>query len=97
MNPITLFLSAVLALRRPEAPPRWLWGLPVLFCLWANVHIQFVYGLLLLGLACAAPYVDRALGLADHVVLLAKGRVIYRGLAAEIGDEVERLLPGEPA
>jgi len=42
-------------------------------------------------------HVDRALGLADHVVLLAKGRVIYRGLAAEIGDEVERLLPGEPA
>ena len=42
-------------------------------------------------------HVDRALGLADHVVLLAKGRVIYRGLAAEIGDEVERLMPGEPA
>ena len=42
-------------------------------------------------------HVDRALALAEHVVLLAKGRVIYRGLAAEVGDEVERLLPGEPA
>jgi branched-chain amino acid transport system ATP-binding protein len=42
-------------------------------------------------------HVDRALSLAEHVVLLAKGRVVYRGLAAEIGDEVERLLPGEPA
>jgi branched-chain amino acid transport system ATP-binding protein len=42
-------------------------------------------------------HVDRALSLAEHVVLLAKGRVVYRGLAAEVGDEVERLLPGEPA
>ena len=42
-------------------------------------------------------HVDRALGLAEHVVLLAQGRVVYRGLAAEIGDQVERLLPGEPA
>lgn len=42
-------------------------------------------------------HVDRALALAEHVVLLAQGRVVYRGLAAEVGDEVERLLPGEPA
>jgi hypothetical protein len=28
----------------------WLVPLPVLFVLWANIHIQFVYGLLLLGL-----------------------------------------------
>ena len=42
-------------------------------------------------------HVDRALTLADHVVLLTQGRVVYRGLAAEIGDQVERLLPGEPA
>ena len=42
-------------------------------------------------------HVDRALKLADYVVLLSKGRVVYRGLAAEIGDQVERLLPGEPA
>ena len=42
-------------------------------------------------------HVDRALSLAEHVVLLAKGRVVYRGLAAEVGDQVARLLPGEPA
>jgi branched-chain amino acid transport system ATP-binding protein len=42
-------------------------------------------------------HVDRALELVDHVVLLTQGRVVYRGLAAEIGDQVERLLPGEPA
>jgi hypothetical protein len=61
----TLTLSAVLALRRPEAPPGWLWALPILFCLWANVHIQFVYGLFLLGLGCVAPLIDRRLGCAD--------------------------------
>jgi branched-chain amino acid transport system ATP-binding protein len=42
-------------------------------------------------------HVDRALAFAQHVVLLTQGRVVYRGLAAEIGDQVERLLPGEPA
>jgi len=42
-------------------------------------------------------HVDRALAFAEHVVLLSQGRVVYRGLAAEIGDQVERLLPGEPA
>jgi branched-chain amino acid transport system ATP-binding protein len=42
-------------------------------------------------------HVDRALELVDYVVLLTQGRVVYRGLAAEIGDQVERLLPGEPA
>ncbi|MBV8161561.1 MAG: ABC transporter ATP-binding protein [Acidimicrobiia bacterium] len=42
-------------------------------------------------------HVDRALALADLVVLLVKGRVVFRGSAAEVGEEVERLLPGEPA
>ena len=42
-------------------------------------------------------HVDRALAFADDVVLLTQGRVVYRGLAAEVGDQVERLLPGEPA
>ena len=42
-------------------------------------------------------HVDRALALADLVVLLAKGRVVFRSLADDVGKEVERLLPGEPA
>jgi hypothetical protein len=37
------------------------WLLPGIFVLWANTHIQFVYGLLVLGLACAAPVIDRLL------------------------------------
>ncbi len=40
----------------------WLaWLLPGVFVLWANTHIQFVCGLLVLGLACAAPVIDRLL------------------------------------
>jgi branched-chain amino acid transport system ATP-binding protein len=42
-------------------------------------------------------HVDRALDFAEYVVLLTQGQVVYRGLAAEIGDQAERLLPGEPA
>jgi branched-chain amino acid transport system ATP-binding protein len=42
-------------------------------------------------------HVDRALGFAEYVVLLTQGEVVYRGLAAEIGDQAERLLPGGPA
>ena len=35
--------------------------MPVVYALWANLHIQFVYGLGVLGLACLAPVVDRLL------------------------------------
>ncbi len=35
--------------------------LPPLFALWANVHIQFSYGLFMLGLATAEPMIDRLL------------------------------------
>jgi hypothetical protein len=35
------------------------WLLPLVFALWANLHIQFVYGLILLGLGCVVPILDR--------------------------------------
>jgi hypothetical protein len=35
------------------------------YVLWASIHIQFVYGLFLLGVACVAPFLDRAFGWAD--------------------------------
>jgi hypothetical protein len=58
----TLTLHAVVCLRRADSLPKWVWALPVLFVVWANVHIQFIYGLLLLALACAAPLIDGYLG-----------------------------------
>jgi hypothetical protein len=38
-----------------------LWLLPPLLALWANLHAEFVYGLLVLGLATVAQLVDRRL------------------------------------
>jgi hypothetical protein len=56
----TLTLDVLLNLRAGQAS-RWIWLLPFAFVLWANLHIQFVYGLLLLGLACVAPGIDALL------------------------------------
>jgi hypothetical protein len=53
-------VEAVLDLRTGRASCR-VWLLPLVYVLWANTHIQFVCGLLILGLGCAAPVVDRAL------------------------------------
>ena len=51
-------LEVVLSLREGKQS-RWFWALPVAYAVWANVHIQFIYGLGLLGLACLAPLIDR--------------------------------------
>ncbi len=57
----TLTVDAVLDLRAGRRSFL-AWLLPGIFVLWANTHVQFVYGLLVLGLACAAPVLDRLLG-----------------------------------
>jgi hypothetical protein len=57
----TLTLDAVLTLREGTGS-RWVWLLPVCYVVWANIHVQFIHGLFLLGLACAAPLADRFLG-----------------------------------
>jgi hypothetical protein len=53
-----LTLDAVLDLRAGRRGLTF-WLLPAAFALWANTHIQFVYGLMILGLGCAAPALDR--------------------------------------
>jgi hypothetical protein len=57
-------LHAIVVMRQPgvERLPLWVRTLPVLYVVWANVHIQFVYGLLLLAIACVAPWIDTRLG-----------------------------------
>jgi hypothetical protein len=65
---ITLTLDVVLDLRAGRKNRLTSW-LPLLYVLWANIHIQFVYGLFILGLACVAPVIDsgvRRLGTALH-------------------------------
>jgi len=46
---------------RRRCDTRYLYWLPPLFLLWANLHIQFVNGLLLLGLFLAAEVAERVL------------------------------------
>lgn len=53
-----LTLEVVFLLREGKES-RWCWVLPLVYVVWANVHIQFIYGLGLLGLACLAPLVDQ--------------------------------------
>ncbi|MCE9534531.1 MAG: hypothetical protein K8T89_25925 [Planctomycetes bacterium] len=59
---ITIFLTAltlhaVLRLREGASLGRF-WGLPILYILWANVHIQFVMGFAVLGMAWAVTMVE---------------------------------------
>jgi hypothetical protein len=68
-----LTLDLVLDLRAGRRS-QLLWLLPACYVIWANVHIQFVHGLLLLGLACIAPLIDRLAGLSNR-----------RGHAAKLG------------
>ena len=48
-------------MRQVGSVPRWVWTLPILYVLWANIHVQFVYGLLLMVLALVAPWLDAQL------------------------------------
>lgn len=45
----------LLVTARRASTTRGLFWLPLVFMLWANIHIQFVYGLLVLGLAIVEP------------------------------------------
>jgi len=47
---------------RQSGDTRRLLLLPPLFALWANIHIQFIYGLFVLGLVTIEPIIDRILG-----------------------------------
>ncbi len=69
-------LDLLLAARSGDA---WrLWLLPPLFAVWANCHIQFVYGLFMLGLLVAEPVLNAALRY--RVEPLLPGAFAQRGL-----------------
>jgi hypothetical protein len=50
--------AVLLAVRRGGSA-RWLWLLPPLFALWANIHIQFIYGYFLLCFDTVEPLLAR--------------------------------------
>jgi hypothetical protein len=66
-----LVIELMILLRaRRTGSSRWLYVLPVLFAFWANIHVQFVYGLLVLGLfmveTWVAPWLEPYLGMSTH-------------------------------
>ncbi len=66
----TLTLAIVCRLREaPDARAGWL---PLVFILWANLHVQFVFGWLVLGLACLFPGVAGR----RYLLLLLSGCVL---------------------
>ncbi len=62
---ILLFLLElhILLWVRRTGETRWLWALPAIFVLWANVHIQYAYGLVVLGCATLESLVQRHVAL----------------------------------
>ena len=50
-------LDILLSVRRTENP-RYLFMLPVLFIVWANLHIQFIYGLFVAGVFLIEPVIE---------------------------------------
>jgi len=38
------------------------WCIPLMYIVWANIHVQFLYGLFALGVAAAEPWIARSLG-----------------------------------
>jgi hypothetical protein len=72
-----LELGILLAVRRGGSTKK-LWLLPLIFVAWANIHIQFVYGLGLLGVFACEPVVMRVLQLAgDEEIRGAFARAKY--------------------
>lgn len=55
-----LELYVILSAQR-RSDPRLLWALPVIFALWANIHVEFVTGLFLLGVLCVEPFAEKLL------------------------------------
>lgn len=56
-----ILVLEVLCTARRKLSVRRLWLIPVIMWLWASVHVQFVYGLFLIGVFCLEPVFDRLL------------------------------------
>ena len=67
----TLTMDAVLDTRAGRNL-RTTWLLPLVYLLWANLHIQFIHGLFLLMVACVSPLIDRFFGLGEGAEYAAR-------------------------
>ncbi len=72
---------------RHSGKPQLLWVLPLVFALWANLHIQFVYGLGVLGLLFAEAVLVLAFqrsGITIQAPALSPGRLMLALLACVV-------------
>lgn len=65
-----LVLNILVRARRGQT--HWLWLLPVLIWIWANVHIQFIYGLFVIGVFAIEPLLNRIFGARDLPTIPAR-------------------------
>lgn len=76
---LVLEFSALVAARRNPAT---LWLLPPLLALWANLHVQFAYGLAILGLFAAEPLVNAAVRYHSEPSIELRGKAPWLVLGA---------------
>jgi hypothetical protein len=74
-------LQVLLSVRRTGATKK-LWLLPLLFIPWANIHVQFVYGLMLLGVFAAEPILTQIVRRAPVQSAFAQTKYFWIALAA---------------
>ncbi|HZQ71064.1 MAG TPA: hypothetical protein VFA68_21240 [Terriglobales bacterium] len=67
---------------RIEHNARYGWWIPLLYLLWANLHIQFVYGLFTLAVAAAEPWIRKLLRQPVSPEEWAVSQVLWKLLAA---------------
>ncbi len=90
----TVTLALILKAQR-SGQVRTLYWLPAIFLCWANLHIQFVYGLFLVGLLLGVNLVQRAAArLGMEIAILAPPILPAGALAAVVGGCVAATLAG---
>ena len=76
-------LLFLLEARRSE-DGRWLWWLPLLFLVWANLHVQFVYGVVVLLLFLGAVAIEQLRNVSASLSVAQVGKIIGATLAATV-------------
>jgi hypothetical protein len=69
---------------RRDGKSKMLWGLPFLFALWANIHIEFISGLFLLGIFCIEPALEMILRIPERTAVGVSNRRLWLVFAASV-------------
>ncbi|HTS06520.1 MAG TPA: hypothetical protein VMP68_13125 [Candidatus Eisenbacteria bacterium] len=83
----TLFWGLELLLllnARRSGNSRPLWSLPVLFLLWANLHVQFIYGVVVLVLFLGAVTIEKSLNISSTLNVGQAGAIIAASIVATL-------------